>query len=272
MWFFVNKTTAFVLVILGVLFFGSLSSVFGEMMSSVVGVANGDVFRYGYSYYFNSNDPNAVPPSSFSTINQTNYIIINVTDVSGSSVSFNMAMVGLNGSKVLGMGSMNIGSGMASISGYSGPNGANNFYFMARNVGMMGRMFPSLTDSPTINGTLMMNYAGGSRLTNNYSTVTVQDGSTVTSNFYFDQATGMMVEWRQQNIQTNGSFQTNSTQIMKMTSSSVWAVPEFPASIVSLIFIFFVLITGLVAAVAIRSKRLTSNIFKVQISGINQPD
>lgn len=254
---FVHKTKVFVPVILGVLFLGSFSSVFGEMMSSVVGVTNGDVFRYGYSCYFNSNDPNAVPPSSFSTINQTNYIIINVTGVSGSSVSFNMARFSLNGSRILGMGSMNVGSGMASISGYSGPTEANNFYFMARNVGMMGRMFPSVNGSPTINGTLMMNYAGGSRLTNNYSIVTVQGGSTVTSNFYFDQATGMMVEWRQQSIQTNGSFQTNSTQVMKMTSSSVWVVPEFPASNISLIFMFSGLTIGLVATLAIRSKRLT---------------
>jgi hypothetical protein len=34
---------------------------------------------------------------------------------------------------------MNVGSGMASISGYGGPSGASNFYFMARNVGMMGK-------------------------------------------------------------------------------------------------------------------------------------
>ena len=139
---------------------------------------------------------------------------------------------------------MNVGTGMASISGYGGPIEASNFYFMARNVGMMGRMFPSSNGSPTINDTLMMSYAGGSRLTNHFSTTTSQSGMMVTSDFYFDQATGMMVEWRQQSIQTNGNLQTNSTQMMKITSSSVWAIiPEFSPSVV-----VSVLVVGMISA------------------------
>jgi hypothetical protein len=110
------------------------------MMSSNVGVASGNVFRYGYTCYFNSNDPNAVPPSSFSAINQTNYFMINVTGVSGDSVSFETMMRGLNGSSSTGFCSMNVGTGMASISGYGDPTDVGSFYFMARNMGMMGRM------------------------------------------------------------------------------------------------------------------------------------
>ena len=230
-------------MIFGILFFGSFSSAFGEMMSSSVGVAKGDVFRYGYSYYFNSNDPHAVSPASFNWINQTNYFMINVTGVSGSSVSFNTMMLGLNGSSSFGVCSMNVGTGMASISGYGGPTDASNFYFMARNVGMMGRMFPSLNTSPTINGSLMMSYSGGSRLTNHFNTTTNQNGATVNSDYYFDQATGMMVQWRQQSIQTSNNFLTNSTQMMTINSSSIWVVPEFPVSmIVPILFVVAVVI------------------------------
>jgi hypothetical protein len=258
-----RKLFVFVVILLGIIFFGSLSVAFGEMMSSTAGVANGDIFRYGYTCYFNSNDTAAAPPASFSAINQTNYLMINVTGVSGSLVNFNTMMVSSNGSSFLGAGSMNVGTGMASISGYGGPNETNNFYFMARNVGIMGKMFPSTTGSPTINGTMMMPYAGGSRLTNNYSTIAAQDGKIVTTDFYFDQATGMMVEWRQQTIQTNGSFQNNSTQLMKMTSSSVWVVPEFSATSIILIFIILMFVTGLTAIVAVKSKILRSTIFAI---------
>ena len=69
-------------------------------MSSPVGAANGDVFRYSYTCYFNSNDPHAVPPPDLSWINQTNYFMINVTGVSGSSVNFNTMLVSLNGLKL----------------------------------------------------------------------------------------------------------------------------------------------------------------------------
>jgi hypothetical protein len=206
-------------------------------MMSTVGVASGDVFRYGYTCYFNSNDPHAVPPASFYSINQTNYFMINVTGVSGASVNFVTMLRGLNGSSSLGLCSMNVGTGMASISGYGGPTDASNFYFMARNVGMMGRMFPSSTLSPTINDTFSMTYSGGSRLTNHFITNTTASGMMVNSDFYFDQSTGMLVQWRQETIQTSGIFQTNSTQMMKITASSVWTIPEFPTSLIVPIFI-----------------------------------
>ena len=242
------------MMILGILVLGSFSVAFGEMMSSPVGVAKGDVFRYSYTCYFNSNDPHVVAPASFSWINQTNYFMINVSGVSDSSVNFNTMLLGLNGSNSLGVCSMNVGTGMTSISGYAGPTEANNFYFMARNVGMMGKMFPSSLMSPTINGTLSMNYGGMSRVTNHLTTSTNQNGAMVNSDYYFDQATGMMVQWRQETIQTNGSLQTNSTQMMKITSSSIWAViPEFPTSIIALAFI--VAASGLIVLGIDRFKR-----------------
>jgi hypothetical protein len=239
--------------ILGVLFFGFSSVAFGEMMSSTVGVATGDVFRYGYTCYFNSNDSSAVLPASFSWINQTEYFMINVTGISGASVNFATTMRGLNGSNNIGVCSMNVGTGMASFSGYSGPSEASNFYFMASNVGMMGKMFPSAAVSPIINGTLMMSYVGGSRLTNHFVTSAIQNGMTVNSDFYFDQATGMMVEWRQETLQA-GTLQTNATQMMKITSSSVWVVPEFPTLVIAPTFVAVMFVSGLAILAATKFK------------------
>ena len=235
-------------IILGILFSTSFSVAFGEMMSSPVGVANGDVFRYSYNCYFNSSDPHAVPPADLSWINQTNYFMINVTGISGSSVNFNTMLLSLNGSSYLGVCSMNVGTGMPSLSGYVGPPNANNFYFMARNVGMMGKMFPSATMSPTINGTVMMPYAGGTRLTNHFSTSTSQNGAITNLDFYYDQATGMMVQWRQETLQTSGVYQTNNTQMMEITSSSVWVIPEFPTSAIVPAFIIVLAVSSSLVA------------------------
>jgi hypothetical protein len=250
-----QKILFFGVIIIFVLFTVSFSMAFGEMMSSV-GVANGDVFRYGYNCYFDSNDPHAVPPASFSSINKTDYFMINVTGVSGMAVSFETMLHGLNGSNSLGVCSMNVGSGMTSISGYGGPSGASNFYFIARNVGMMGKMFPSSAVSPTINDTLSMHYVGGSRLTNHFVTKTTPNGMMVNSDFYFDQATGMMVQWRQETVQTSGAFQTNSTQMMKITSSNVWVIPEFSTSIIASALIVGMSVSALVTLGIVKFKRL----------------
>ena len=221
-------------IILFVLLTGSLSAAFGEMMPTV-GVANGDFFRYNYTCYFNSNNPHVVPSASFSAINQTDYFMVNVTDVSGASVNFETMLRGLNGSSSIGVCNMNVGTGITSFSGYAGPVSTNNFYFMARGVGMMGRMFPSSTSSPTINDTFLMPYASDSRLTNHFET---NDNNTLIGvynnlDIYYDQATGMMVQWRQETIQTSGTTQTNSTQMMNIASSNVWVIPEFPTVFVS---------------------------------------
>jgi len=225
-------------IVLFIILTGSFSMALGEMMFNI-GVASGDVFRYGYTGYFNSNDPHALPPAYFSFINQTDYFMINVTGVSGSSVNFDTVLRGLNGSSSLGVCSMNVGTGMTSISGYGGPASASGFYFIAPKVGMMGRMFPSSNLSPTINDTLMKSYTGGSRLTNHFVTNENNTAIGVYNNMdvYYDQATGMMVQWRQETLQTSGTFQTNSTQIMKITSSNLWVIPEFPTSTIAFVFI-----------------------------------
>jgi aspartokinase len=148
---------------------------------------------------------------------------------------------------------MNVGTGMVSVSGYGGPGEETSFFFMARNVGMMGRMFPSSNDSPTINETVMMSYAGGQRLTDHFATSISQNGTTVNSDFYFDQATGTMVEWRQQTIQTGSAVLTNSTQMMKITSSSIWVVPEFPTFFVPAFAI--VMFSSLAVSVIVKFKK-----------------
>jgi hypothetical protein len=232
-----QKTLFFGVAILFVLCTASFSLALGEMMSSNVGVASGNVFRYRYLGCFNSSDPHAVPPASLSSINQTDYFMINVTGVSGDSVSFDTTLKDLNGLSHIGVCSMNMGTGAASISGYAGPADVSDFFFMARGMSMRSKMFPSSASSPTINDTLSMPYTGGSRLTNHYVTSTTANGMMVNSDFYFDQATGIMVQWRQETIQTSGNVLTNTTQMMKITSSSVWTIPEFSTFFVASVFI-----------------------------------
>ena len=251
-----RKIVFFGVFVLFVLSAASFSMVFGEMMSSNVGVAGGDVLRYRYVCYFNSSDPHAVASATFSSINETDYFMINVTGVSGDSVSFDTTLQDLNGLSHVGVCNMNVGTGAASSSGYGGPADASGFFFMARGMGMMGRMFPSSASSPTINDTQSMPYPGGARLTNHYVTSTTENGMMVNSDFYFDQATGMMVQWRQQTVQTSGSVQTNTTQMMKISSSSVWTIPEYSTFLVASAFIVGLPVSLLVVLGVVKFRRL----------------
>jgi len=96
----------------------------------------------------------------------------------------------------------------------------------------------------------------GSRLTNHFATTTTANGMMVNSDFYFDQATGMMVQWRQETVQTSGSVQTTTTQMMKVTSSNVWAIPEFSTFFVASAFIVGLPVSMLVVLGIIKFKRI----------------
>ncbi|HEX7482482.1 MAG TPA: hypothetical protein VF350_03350 [Candidatus Bathyarchaeia archaeon] len=80
------------------------------------------------------------------------------------------------------------------------------------------------------------------------------------SDFYYDQATGMMVQWRQETIQSSGAFQTNSTQMMKISSSSVWVIPEFPSD-VSFLIVFMSVSASAVLGIA----KFRRNLAKIEI-------
>jgi hypothetical protein len=78
-----------------------------------------------------------------------------------------------------------------------------------------------------------------------------------------------MVEWRQETIQTNGNLQTNSTQMMKITSSSVWVVPEFPPSIVVSAFIVGAFVSVSVILAIVKFKRIRLTIFSNVVTAAN---
>jgi uncharacterized oligopeptide transporter (OPT) family protein len=101
-----------------------------------------------------------------------------------------------------------------------------------------------------------MSYSGGSRLTNHFVTSTTANGMMVNSDFYFDQATGMMVQWRMETVQTSGTTQTNTTQMMKVTSSNVWVIPEFSTVAVASVFIVGLPVSVVVLLGIIRFKRI----------------
>jgi hypothetical protein len=251
---FVLKKSYFILFSM-LLLISTVSPVLGQMMSGI-GVAKDQTFSYSYKCYFLSNDSSVTPPPEFSWINQTDYYMMNITSISGSNIGYETTMRMLNGSVNTGTGSMNMGNGLNMMSGYN-PMSMNGYYFMASNVGMMGRMYTS-SNTLTINDTFMMNYAGAQRQTNHMSIINSQNGKTNQSDYYFDQATGAMVEWRQQYIQTNGDLQANSTQVMKIMASSVWTIPEFPAY---LMIPFLCAATVLVIGIKLRKKPLLHLLF-----------
>jgi hypothetical protein len=222
-------------LLLFLLVLGLVSPVLGQMMHEGIGVSDGDSFSYSYLCYFDSDDPSFNMPPDFSWIKQTQYYMMNVTGTSGQVVNYDTHMYFVNGTNIAGNGYLNMQDGVNSMmSGYNPMSGTygGDYFFMQSNVGMMGRMYPSAANSPTVNDTVTRSYPDGERTLNHMSLILNQNGDINQTDYYFDQATGAMVEWRQQYIQTQGDLQANSTQVMQLTQSTAWAVPEFPAFVV----------------------------------------
>jgi hypothetical protein len=88
----------------------------------------------------------------------------------------------------------------------------------------------SASDGITINSTATRTYQSGTRATNEISLSGTNQttGETATSDRFFDQQTGVLV----QEIDTYTSSTSSSNITWQITESTAWAIPEFPALIV----------------------------------------
>jgi hypothetical protein len=189
------------------------------------GVHVGDVFSYDITGLWNSIDPSATMSPAFSQLNQTEYFKITITQVDESKVSFNTTWRFTNGTEVGGTGTINVSTGIYSpIEGFG--------FIYPANLHANDRTRPTGPDRTTVNETLTRTYTSGvARATNRLSltfiyydtndptyTTTYTELSTV----YFDQQTGMLVEFRSQSLYNDPDVAV--TIIWRIKESTVWQV------------------------------------------------
>jgi len=192
---------------------------------TTVGVSQGNVFEYDMVTYFSSIYTGTIPEELLE-LNQTQWIRVTITGVSGSTVSTRTTTHFRNGTEEGSDGSFNIDTGDST--GSPPP-------FIGANLGKGSLINPSASDKWYVNETVTRTYKEGSRQTNHLKLEYVQNSSdatvgefTRTYDYYFDKNTGALVEYKYE-FSYSG---LTSIQQSELVSSNVWVIPEFSVFII----------------------------------------
>ena len=163
------------------------------------GVSPGDSFTYEFSVLWVSSDPNVTPPPELYSLNETNLIRVTIKEVGGPVVVMNITRYFKNGTSTTTQTFVNILSGDGDGFGLViAPN---------LNAGSVAYPYALLNESTKDNAIrikelTIKNYPFGQREAL-HATVN-QTGSSeyarVSHDIYFDRKTGVMLEWRIEQI------------------------------------------------------------------------
>jgi len=209
--------------------------------ASAPGVAKGDVFYYNLYGICNSSDPDAMSASPCEA-NDTDWVRVEITDVSGSVISHACTLHYKNGS-------------MERVEGQTDTACSSSFDGDFRYVPIcpanlsIGELMQAV--QLTVNETLDVDCPDGLREMNHV----VWSNSVDCGECYFDRETGMLVELCRVHLYTNPATGevVSEEDVVKMTSSSTWVVREFPTYLApSLLIVMAGLATVIIGATAYR--------------------
>jgi len=221
-----------------------------SVQSFAVGVSKGDSFVYDmYAQYVSSVSNATVEVPAFEA-NNTDWVRIDITGVNGSLLSQLYTLRYKNGTDQVFSGQTDLSNGSS---------------YMQESGGFRGVPFcpPNLSAGDslqtlqlTINETVPWQFPGGSREVNHiYWTSSLEVGDV-----YFDRQTGVLLDLYRQHAFINNSTGevVKKADIIKMKSSSLWVIPEYPDAL-----LVAILVLSGVSGVALvyRFKRSSSTCF-----------
>jgi len=219
----------------------------------IVGVSVDDWIEFGdITVNWSSNDPNATfpPPATewLKETNETEWMKMTVTDVSSPNITFQILSHYKNGTEGSYGGYINIDTG---------DNTNGTFMAISANLQTNDTIYSSGPYSSwRINETISRTYPDGVRETNHlnltygpysWNVSEMQYYYYYTMNFYWDRATGLLVEDYFEEINQTGEYITTWSELSRTTNSNVWVIPEFP--VWSLTLLMLVVLTATIATI-----------------------
>jgi len=185
--------------------------------TSVVGVSQGDTFEYDIVSHWNSAFTDTVP-AELIELNQTEWIRITVTEVSGSLITTQVTTHYHNGTETNTDSTCDTDTG--DLTGEGPP-------FIGTNLDKNDLVNPAASEPWYINETVTRNYKDGPRETNHLRLQDTEVSETVGEftqifDYYFDKSTGALVEYTSEFSYSGLESITRS----KLISSNVWLVDE----------------------------------------------
>jgi len=250
-----------ILLTLFLVFLLSTVIVLGSAQERIVGVAEGDWFKYGdFNVSWSSNDPwnPTFPPAGreyLKEMNETEWMSVSVQNISwGKSVFLETVKHFKDGTERTENGSVNIETG----------TGIMNYRIISANLNVNDTIYTSSPFSTwKIDETIVRTYPDGERETNHLNMTqkteiirymdnsTINGTSSIFINYYWDRSTGILVERSYEEIEQAEEYLINFSMSYKITESSVWTVPEFPTWTSMLL-----ILTVLTVSIAIYKRKL----------------
>ena len=187
-------------------------------LTRLPGVSVGDTFTYDVSSFWSSSAANAVAPQGLLEINQTESFRVTITTISGPMVSTSDVWIFKNGTEYNSTGLVNVETGY---------NSGGFWPVVAANLGKDDLLHPAGQNGITVNETITREYPSGAREINhfklNYQGNDENFGYFIAeSDYYFDRATGMLVELYDRSTFLGANMQ--SAILWKIKASNVWVV------------------------------------------------
>ncbi|MBN1245313.1 hypothetical protein JXA31_06940 [Candidatus Bathyarchaeota archaeon] len=233
------------------------STIIVHAETSVVGVSQGNIFEYDIVSQWNSVLTDTTP-ATLIQLNQTEWIRITVTEVSGALITNQVTTHYRNGTETNSDSTCDIETG--DLTGEGPP-------FIGANLAKNDLVNPAASEPWYVNETVTRNYEDGPRETNHLRIESTGTSETVGEftniyDYYFDKSTGVLVEYTSEFSYSGLESITRS----KLISSNVWLVaeadgpqptdsPTDPSTTVYVAAAAAAIIISIVAAVLILKKR-----------------
>jgi hypothetical protein len=201
----------------------------------IAGVHKGEFYRYAdISLSWNFNQP---VPSFIANITEILWSSITILDVYQETVNYESAVQFKNGS--------------ATRENISGSVNSNNpSWIIAANLGQGDILYNDSSRKAWINETLQWMYSGGQRNINHVQIASLGNADeiqySITNDWYYDQLTGMTVEYSLKFVNTTGSYAGSGQYETKLVESNAWTIPEFPSYLMPPLLILLTLVTVIV--------------------------
>jgi len=198
----------------------------------IAGVHKGEYYRYAdinLSWNFNQSIPS---------------FITNITEILWSSIT----ILNVYQETVMYESTVQFKNGSATHENITGSVNSNNpSWIIATNLGKDDVLYNDSSRKAWINETLQWMYSGEQRNINHVQIASLGSADeiqyTITNDWYFDQLTGMTVEYSLQFVNTTGWYAGSGQYETKLVDSNAWTIPEFPLFLMPPLFILITLLT-----------------------------
>jgi hypothetical protein len=202
----------------------------------IAGVHKGEFYRYA-DISLSWNFPNQPIPSFIANITKIWWSSITILNVYQETVMYESTVQFKNGS--------------ATHENITGSVNSNNpSWIIAANLREGDILYNDSSRKAWINETSQWMYSGGQRNINHVQIASLGIADeiqyTITNNWYFDQSTGMTVQYSLQFVNTTGSYAGSGQYETKLVESNAWTIPEFPSYLMPPLLILLTLVTVIV--------------------------